>query len=149
MEVPTAVDVAAYIIKKQGAMPAMKLHKLVYYAQAWSLVWDDKPLFKDRIEAWINGPAIPRLYHLHRGEYEVTKRHFVRGDPTALSDKQRKTIDMVLRDYGGMTARELSELTHCEAPWKDAREGLSPMERGDREITRGSLYEYYDSLLNP
>ena len=48
----TAIDVAAYILSKQGDMPAMKLQKLVYYSQAWSLVWDDKPLFRDRIEAW-------------------------------------------------------------------------------------------------
>ena len=30
-------DVAAYILKKQGEMSAMKLQKLVYYSQAWSL----------------------------------------------------------------------------------------------------------------
>jgi len=45
-------DVAAYILKKQGEMSAMKLQKLVYYSQAWSLVWDEKPLFRAQIEAW-------------------------------------------------------------------------------------------------
>ena len=40
-----AIDVAAYILRKQGAMPAMKLQKLAYYSQAWSLVWDDESLF--------------------------------------------------------------------------------------------------------
>jgi uncharacterized phage-associated protein len=33
------LDVAAYILEKQGAMTRMKLQKLVYYCQAWSLVW--------------------------------------------------------------------------------------------------------------
>ena len=51
------LDIAAYILCKQGAMTAMKLQKLVYYSQAWSLVWDDKPLFRERIEAWANGPG--------------------------------------------------------------------------------------------
>ena len=32
-------DVAAYILEKQGAMTTWKLQKLVYYSQAWSLVW--------------------------------------------------------------------------------------------------------------
>ena len=31
-------DVAAYILKKTGPSSIMKLHKLTYYAQAWSLV---------------------------------------------------------------------------------------------------------------
>jgi uncharacterized phage-associated protein len=47
----TAHDVAAYILRGQGEMTAMKLEKLVYYAQAWSLVWDEEPLFKERVEA--------------------------------------------------------------------------------------------------
>src|SRR6267142_182405 len=35
----TAHDVAAFILKQRGEMTAMKLQKLVYYCQAWSLVW--------------------------------------------------------------------------------------------------------------
>jgi len=46
-------DVACYILKKQSPMTTMKLQKLVYYCQAWSLVWDEKPLFKERMDAWV------------------------------------------------------------------------------------------------
>jgi len=35
-----------------------KLQKLLYYSQAWYLVFNKKPLFKDKIEAWVHGPAI-------------------------------------------------------------------------------------------
>ena len=52
-------------------MTTMKLQKLIYYSQAWSLVWDEKPLFAERIEAWANGPVCPDLYNLHRGRYTV------------------------------------------------------------------------------
>ncbi len=34
-----AKDVAQYILEKQGEMTSIKLQKLVYYTQAWSLVW--------------------------------------------------------------------------------------------------------------
>ena len=34
----TAHDVTAYVLAKRGRTPAVKLHKLLYYAQAWSLV---------------------------------------------------------------------------------------------------------------
>lgn len=37
-------DVAAYLLDKEGPMTAMKLAKLIYYNQAWRLVWDDEPL---------------------------------------------------------------------------------------------------------
>jgi len=55
-------DVAKYILEKKKQMTAMKLQKLVYYSQAWSLVWDEKPLFDEPVEAWINGPMVPALY---------------------------------------------------------------------------------------
>jgi hypothetical protein len=42
-------DVAAYILKKKGKMCRWKLQKLVYYSQAWSLVWDGAPLFDEPI----------------------------------------------------------------------------------------------------
>lgn len=53
-------NVARYILERQeGRVSTMKLQKLVYYAQAWNLVWDEKPLFNSRIEAWANGPITP------------------------------------------------------------------------------------------
>ncbi len=66
-------DVAAYILKKQGEMSAMKLQKLVYYSQAWSLVWDEKPLFRAQVEAWANGPVARSLYDKHRGQFAVPR----------------------------------------------------------------------------
>ena len=40
--------------ESQRARTSWKLQKLVYYCQAWSLVWDEEPLFEARIEAWAN-----------------------------------------------------------------------------------------------
>ncbi len=40
----TVFDVAAYILENTGSISTMKLQKLCYYSQAWSLVWDDKPI---------------------------------------------------------------------------------------------------------
>lgn len=69
----SAHDVAAYILKRMGQMTAMKLQKLVYYSQAWSLVWDEAPLFNERIEAWANGPVVRELYEAHRGQFQVSE----------------------------------------------------------------------------
>ena len=112
----SAHDVAAYILKKQGSMTAMKLQKLVYYCQAWSLVWDEKPLFKERIEAWSNGPVVRTLYEVHRGEFNLSSK-WPRGNASVLSQKQKETIDGVLKFYGNKTSQWLSDLSHREAQW--------------------------------
>ncbi len=137
-------DVAAYILQKQGSMTAMKLEKLVYYSQAWSLVWDEGRLFPERIEAWAAGPVVPALYYHHRGQFQVNE--WPQGNPAHLTDKQRETIDSVLRFYGNKSSQWLSDLTHREDPWLMARAGLAPLERGNHEIPVVSMAEYYASL---
>ena len=67
-------DVAEYILSQTGTISAMKLQKLIYYCQAWSLVWDDKKLFPEKIEAWISGPVIRDLYEKHKGEIDAHHR---------------------------------------------------------------------------
>jgi uncharacterized phage-associated protein len=137
-------DVASYILKKCGPLTVMKLQKLAYYSQAWSLVWDEKPLFTARIEAWANGPVIPALYKMHKGRFLVKK--WEAGDADALNKDQRDTVDAIISFYGTKTAQWLSDLTHREKPWQDARAGLSDGERGENEISLGSIHEYYSSL---
>lgn len=140
-----AHDVAAYILAKSGEMTAMKLQKLVYYSQAWSLVWDEEPLFNERIEAWANGPVVPTLYSEHRGQFKV--QTWPKGQPERLTPKQRQSIDAVLRYYAGKSSQWLSDLTHREDPWVDARHGLGPGERGSQVISHASMAEYYGSLV--
>ena len=41
-------DIAQYILSATGEMTTMKLQKLVYYCQAWSLVWDEEPIFNEK-----------------------------------------------------------------------------------------------------
>lgn len=141
----TVFDVAAYILKSQGTMTAMKLQKLIYYSQAWSLVWDEAPLFDTRIEAWANGPVAPSLYAWHRGRFNVGPGDCT-GNPDALTPAQRESIDAVLGAYGDKTSQWLSDLTHSEDPWVNARRGLGPGERGSSEITHAAMFEYYGSL---
>ena len=144
-----AVDVAAYILKKRGRMSAMKLQKLVYYSQAWHATWEGRPLFAARIEAWANGPVCPDLYRRHRGHFEVTAKLFTDdgGNCRRLNADEIESIDVVLSEYGDQSAQYLSDLTHREAPWRDARAGLAPHERSTRPISLESMTEYYGGLI--
>ena len=138
-------DVAAYIISKMRNIDAMKLQKLLYYAQAWSLVWDDRPLFSTKIEAWANGPVVREVFKTYQGQYKISGA--MRGDRDALNAPERNTVDAVLKFYGPKTGFYLSQLTHQERPWRDARQGLAPGEFGDQEITKAAMRDYYGSLI--
>src|SRR6266542_264970 len=96
-----AHDVARYILQQQGTMDTWKLQKLIYYSQAWHAVWDEEPLFREKIEAWSNGPVIRALYNLHRGQFKVS--NWPRGNISRLTKSQKESIDVVLRSYGGRT----------------------------------------------
>lgn len=138
-------DVAAYILRKLDTMSAMKLQKLVYYSQAWSIAWDNERLFPQEIQAWANGPVVYELYDTHRGKFTVGP-DWPQGNPDALSETQRETVDAVLADYGHLSGRQLSYLTHAEAPWRDARAGLGPTDRSNKPISAAALEEFYGAL---
>ena len=59
-------DTARYILEQCGSMSTMKLQKLCYYARAWTLVWDDAPLFEEDFQAWANGLVCPNCFLRHR-----------------------------------------------------------------------------------
>lgn len=140
-------DVAKYILEKLNKpCSTMKLQKLVYYCQAWFLVWEDRPLFDEKIEAWSNGPVIRRLFNFHRGSYSINKYRLTLGSSSKLSELQKEDINSVLNFYGGKSSQWLIDQTHSEQPWIQARVGLAPFEKGDREISRESMVDYYSSL---
>jgi uncharacterized phage-associated protein len=140
----TVHDVAAYILQQHGQMSTMKLQKLAYYSQAWSLVWDERPLFGERIEAWMNGPVVYDLYRAHRGRFKISD--WPAGDPQSLTQDERETVDAVLTSYGKYSGQQLSALSHSEGPWRDARAGLSDTDSSSEEITPDAMQAYYSAL---
>jgi uncharacterized phage-associated protein len=139
-------DVAKFILECKGEITAMKLQKLMFYAQAWNLVWEEKELFEEDFEAWANGPVLPSLYSLHRGMFRVTPELIPEANSANLSQLEKQNIEKVLSFYGEKTAQWLSNLTHQEDPWINAREGLSPEALSGAKITKASMHEYYSSL---
>lgn len=138
-------DVATYILEQKGPISAMKLQKLCYYCQAWSLVWDDRELFTEDFEAWRNGPVCRPLYSRTKGAYLIRKED-ENGCSERLTENQKETINAVLETYGDKNAQWLSRLTHMEDPWKQAREGYQDGEHCENIVTKESMAEYYGSL---
>lgn len=134
-----AHDLAAYILAKQGSMTAMKLQKLCYYSQAYSLAWFDEPIFDEPIKAWTNGPVIPALWQSHRGQFMVDD--IPTGNAFQLTDRDRAVVDAVLDAMGGLSGMQLSDRTHSEKPWIDRYDGDDNFPDG--VITHDDLRSFY------
>lgn len=139
-------DVAKYILHQRGRISTWKLQKLCYYSQAWTIAWTEHPLFSEEFEAWRNGPVCPELFHIHQGKFSVEESDIKEGDMSVLTEDEKDSINIVLRDYGDMEPYDLRELTHSEAPWKIARGDLPDMANCSTVISKDSMGEYYGSL---
>jgi len=139
-------DVAEYILRRNKGklMPVWRLHKLLYYCQAWSLVWDGVSLFDEDIHAGDNSPIIEKLYQYHRGKFHIRK--IKRGNPENLTQEQIETINSVLDFYGEKSSQFLGDLIRSETPWREAQLIFSERKKSQRIISPKSMAKYYGAL---
>lgn len=98
----------------------MKLQKLLYYCQGYSLGTTGRPLFEDSIVAWRFGPVVKSV---HR-EYQEHKRTSIPLDLVIdcprVDGYVAGIVSRVIRDMGIYSATELSRRTHSEPAWIEA-----------------------------
>ena len=141
---PTIFDLANAFLSIE-AMSNKKLQKMCYYAQAWHLVFKDVTIVKASFKAWVHGPANPSLYRRYKkfGFNAIPKYKNVKSLPVDLLAFARE----VWRAYGHLDAYELENLSHSEAPWKEARDTLRPWEPCTNVISKEVMKKYYRSML--
>lgn len=99
----------------------LQIIKLAYIAHGWMLGLYQRPLIRDRIEAWKYGPVIPSLYHELKeyGAGSVTRQlseNVSRDVP--LDAEEADIIRQVYDVYGRQNGVQLSALTHRRGtPW--------------------------------
>ena len=115
----SAHAIAAELRQRQPGMGFKKLHKLLYYAQGHHLAAFGKPLFRETVSAWDMGPVVGQLWGAEKyGEpVEVQPQ---------LGEAELNTIGYVLNRYGGLTAKDLENLSHSEDPWLRADRDRQP-----------------------
>ncbi len=139
-------DVAKYILDSLGRMTTMKLQKLAFYCQAWSLGWDEVPLFDEDFQAWANGPVCPELFERHKGQFSVDSSLFADLPSYDFTKDEIETMQSVLDYYGDKSPQWLSELTHKESPWREARHGCPDGASCSNIISKDSMLQYYGGL---
>ena len=151
-----SVLLSKYILALNGPMNHMKLQKLLYYIQAWHLVFFEQPLFEDDFEAWLHGPVTRRVWNTYRDRSILWNTLTINSKETReikkrikeiLSKDQLEMINDVLSEYGDKGAYHLESLTHSEQPWIKARKGKRNDEACSKKISKKSMAKYYSSLL--
>lgn len=141
MGAPCSVyDVAAAWRGRRGSIGDVRLHKLLYYTQAWHFTWHGRPLFDEAIEAWAMGPVVADLWRSQKWLDSVPA-----GDESRVPSSGWAAIRFVDAEYGALPGYELSRMTHSEHPWLLARElaGVSAGERSDAPIPLEAMKEAY------
>jgi uncharacterized phage-associated protein len=143
------IDVARYIVWLAAAeeepdyLTHLRVQKLLYYVQGWSLAVRGKPMFDGRIEAWAHGPVVKELYPILAAHGNNPILPTLIGVAENLTDEERQFIRSVWLAYRGFSASSLREMTHNESPWIDARKGLGPADRCDNEITHQAMKDFF------
>jgi uncharacterized phage-associated protein len=106
----------------------MKIQKLLYFAQREAIALTGNPLFAEPMQAGEYGPVFPdvRCYFTKDG---------VQAPTDEVSLDSAYLLNNVLVEYGSVASWKLSELSHRELSWRNARKGLGPEENGNRELS--------------
>lgn len=122
----------------------LKLQKLLFYAQAWSLAAYGEPLFDEDFQAWAHGPVLPSIYRKYRKHgFEPL---LSASTPVEFTSKVTKLLESVNETYGKYGAKALERLTHQEAPWRDARGEIPPEATSTAEIPKEKMKAFYAAL---
>ena len=96
----------------------LKLQKLCYYAQGFSLALYNKPLFKEEIVAWNHGPVVQELYKEYK-QYGANGIPIPNVDLSKYTKEEKELMNEVYTVYGQFSAWKLVNMTHSEAPWSN------------------------------
>ena len=124
----TASQIAKWLLSaidrdSGDSITPLKLQKLIYYAQAWSLALPERayPLFDEDMQAWAHGPVVESVFH----EYKHAG-----WDALPAPDE----------------VPEIAEKTHHEDPWLEARGDIPPEARSNAVISKERMMDYYRGL---
>ena len=117
----------------------LKLQKLLYYAQGFSLAISNEPVFRENILAWEHGPVVPEVYREFRGFGAGAIAIPDELDIEGLTDDQKGILNEVYEVYGQFSAWKLANMTHEEPTWA----GVARNE----VISHDSMKQYFSTLI--
>ena len=150
-----AAQAAAYFLFRAGGpLSALKLMKLLYFAERRSFQKFGEPMFGDRLVTMPHGPVLSCTYNHMNGELpsigggwefwiaDRAEHDLALRDPGALRSPEHDLLELSDADldvlgeiwsrFGQMTGSQLREYTHDHCPeWKDPEGSMIPMQPED------------------
>jgi uncharacterized phage-associated protein len=137
--------ILAFCTEHGDLITNLRLQKLLYYCQGFYLAEHGEPLFEDRIEAWIYGPAVPAVYERFR-----PVAHRAIDPPTTLDDQPPELVEHVKdiwEAYGHLSTYDMERISTTEPPWLNARAGLRRDDFTDAPLSLADMQTYFASQL--
>lgn len=127
----------------------LKLHKLLYYVQAWYITLNKEPLLKERFQAWVHGAVCRPIYDRFKSKsmYAYILAEDINADKILLSNEVVEHIDSVLEVYMPYSGTQLENINHSEEPWLNARKNLKRFDRCENYIDESDIFDYYSQVL--
>lgn len=144
----SAMDVANFFIdfedtETSDGMTNLRVNKLLYFAQGWSLVCLKRGLFQDSIKAWKLGPVVEQVYQTFKpcGKNRIDS---ILGDYSyeKFSDEELQLLIDIQREYGKYSTSALVDMTHePSGPWSKYY-----VQDGNQTIPENEIETYFAAL---
>ena len=142
--------VARYFLTKSGDITPLALQKLLYYAQSFYYALFKENLFEDDCQAWAHGPVFPSVYYKYK-EYGYDpigcSIEAYENDVNVFTNKEICFLDAIISCFGCYSGWILSNMTHNEIPWIEARGNLQPNDRSLTTINRKTINDYFENVV--
>lgn len=147
-----AMDVARHLIRlgydaecpdESVLISPLRLQKLLYYCQGWSLGLTGRPLFRQSLEAWKRGPVVAEVYEKFQGTRDGLTPELIGEPTTKLTDAEAALVEMVWREYAKYTPEELCEMTHTEPAWREAWGDLPLDAKSSNKLSPATMESYF------
>lgn len=144
-----ALDVAKYLVQlaerevEPEPLTSMRLQKLLYYVQGWSLGLRQTAMFGEAIEAWQHGPVVPEVYRAFSAYQNNPITGFADDPCRSLTAADRELIESVWAGYRKYSASGLRDMTHHETPWLESWSRNTPGGRDGIEISQFSMQQFF------
>jgi conserved domain protein len=140
---PTSViNVARHILLAESdGMTIMKLQKLCYLAQAYSLAWTGERLIIERFYAHRNGPYSKELAAALKGIYLVyySDLKYTPKSPIPVTGDKAIIVEQVHETMRGFSSSSLRTIFQDEAPLQAGLKNKT----GNYLISESMMEEYY------
>ena len=142
--------VIAYVFEKLEEVTPLMLQKLLYFIQGVYSALYGKPIFEEDCRAWVHGPVYPEVYELFRdfkyNPIDDARFALLEGTTDALTEEEKKVIDLVVNTFGMYGGKVLERITHNEEPWKEARKGYGDSIPSSELLPKDHIMRYYVAI---